>query len=62
MSIDGNTIFLKDFSTIGINKVGDLCDTDLKLIHFEKFVQLGLSSHYYCNWMQLVDSIPVSWK
>ena len=42
MSIDGNTIFLKDFSTVGIHKVGDLYDTDLKLIHFEKFVQLGL--------------------
>ena len=62
MSIDGNTIFLKTFSTVGINKVGDLYDTDLKLIHFEKFVQLGLSSHYYYNWMQLVDSMPVSWK
>ena len=62
MSTDGNTIFLKDFSTIGINKVGDLYDNDLRFIHFEKFVQLGLSSHYYCNWMQLVDSIPVSWK
>ena len=53
-------IFLKD--VFGINKVGDLYDTDLKLIHLEKFVQLGLSSHYYYNWMQLVDSIPVSWK
>ena len=62
MSIDGSTIFLKDFSTIAINKVGDLYDTDLKLIDVEKFVQLGLSSHYYYNWMQLVDSIPVSRK
>ena len=57
MSIGRNTIFLKDFSTIGINKVGDLYDTDLKLIQFEKFVQLRLSSQWYYNWIQLVDSI-----
>ena len=61
LSICGTTIFLKDFFTVGINKVGDLYDTDLKLIHFEKFVQQGLSSQWYYNWMQLVESIPVSW-
>ena len=61
MSIGGTTIFFKDFSTIGINKIGDLYYTDLKLIHFEKFVQLGLSSQWYYNWVQLVSSIPVSW-
>ena len=43
MSVDGNTIFVKGFSTVVISKVSDLYDIDLKLIHFKKFVQLGLS-------------------
>ena len=52
----------KDFSRIGINKIGDLYENDGNLIQFEKLSQLGILSELYFQWIQLIDSLPVKWK
>ena len=62
VSVEKKTIMFKDFSKIGINKIGDLYENDGKLIHFDKLSQLGLLSELYFRWMQLIDSLPVKWK
>ena len=62
VSVENKAIMFKDFSRIGINKIGDLYETDGKLIHFEKLSQLGLLSELYFQWIQLIDSLPVKWK
>ena len=61
-TVEKNAIMFKDFSKIGINKIGDLYENDGKLIHFDKLSQLGLLSEFYFQWMQLIDSLPVKWK
>ena len=44
VSVEKKAIMFKDFSMIGINKIGDLYENDGKLIHFDKLSQLGLLS------------------
>ena len=62
ISVEKKAIMFKDFSRIGINKIGDLYENDGNLIQFEKLSQLGILSELYFQWMQLIDSLPVKWK
>ena len=62
VSVEKKVIMFKDFSKIGINKIGDLYENDGKLIHFDKLLQLGLPSELYFQWMQLIDSLSVNGK
>ena len=62
VSVEKKAIIFKDFSRIGITKIGDLYENDGKLIHFEKLSQLGLLFELYFQWIQLIDSLSVKWK
>ena len=62
IKIGERSIFLKNFSEIGINTVGDVFNMDGSIRDFEELVQKGIQSSKYFTWIQLVNSIPKDWR
>ena len=62
IKIDERSIFLKNFSEIGINTVGDVFNMDGSIRDFEELVQKYIQSSKYFTWIQLVNSISKDWR
>ena len=60
--INNETLFIREFHLAGINKVGDLYESDGKLKSFDQLSQNNLPKEMYFKWMQLIDAIPSCWK
>ena len=60
--INNETLFIRKFHLAGINKVGDLYESDGKLKSFDQLSQNNLPKEMYFKWMQLTDAIPSCWK
>ena len=60
--INNDTLFIREFHLAGINKVGDLYESDGKLKSFDQLSQNNLPKEMYFKWMQLIDAIPSCWK
>ena len=56
--INNDTLFIREFHLAGINKVGDLYESDGKLKSFDQLSQNNIPTEMYFKWMQLIDAIP----
>ena len=59
---NNGTLFIREFRLAGINKVGDLYESDGKLKSFDQLSQNNLPKEMYFKWMQLIGAIPSCWK
>ena len=62
IKIGERSIFLKKFSEIDINTVGDVLNMDGSIRDFDELVQKGIQSNKYFTWIQLVNAIPKDWR
>ena len=50
-------------SSNGLNYVGQLFDNNGEIEDWNTIkLEFNLENKFYFSWMQLIDSIPVSWK
>ena len=60
--IDNRSVFNSSFSTLGINAVHDLYNANGYIVTFDEMKQRGMPDTSYYNWLQIIYSIPNSWK
>ena len=60
--IDNRSVFNSSLSTLGINTVCDLYNADGHITTFDEMKQRGMPDTSYYNWLQIIYSIPNSWK
>ena len=60
--IDNRSVFNGSFSTLGINTVRDLCNANGYIVTFDEMKHRCMPNTLYYNWLQIIYSIPNSWK
>ena len=60
--IDNRSVFNSSFSTLSINTVRDLYNANGNIVTFDEMRHRGMPDTLYYNWLQIIYSIPNSWK